>query len=74
MESIVKRLRNREKLNIYDRKNKWQVRFQLNTEAKGVCWERWVKCIGATDKNRWVNHNKYLSLKDVVSIVQSYKK
>ncbi len=66
--NVVEKLRHGGILDLADFKNKLIHRIQLNKKDNKVCWERWVKCMGATHKDRWVNWNKYLSLKDVVSI------
>lgn len=61
----VKKLRNKQRINLYDSTNKVFIAIQFNKKEKGfVCWERWV----SKDRNNWINHNLYLSIKDVLSI------
>lgn len=66
-QNVVDKLRNGQTLKIVDRQRGYIHHFQINKKEKGVCFERWVKCIGATSSDRWVNWNLYLSLKDVVN-------
>jgi len=63
-------LRNRQPLRLFDTKDKTFIRIQLNKKEKFVCWEKWV----SKDKQNWVNHNLYLSLKDVDSILADLRK
>ena len=68
-ETLTK-LRNRQPLRLFDRANKMFVHIQFNKKETGfVCWERWV----SKDKSNWVNHNLYLSLKDVRQIINNNK-
>ncbi len=64
---LVRRLRNRESLKFI--RNGIEIRFCLNKNDSRICWERWHKAVGATHKDRWVNQNLYLSIKDVLNIV-----
>lgn len=66
-QNVVNKLRNGQTLKIVDKQRGYIHHFQINKKEKGICFERWVKCIGATSANRWVNWNLYLSLKDVVN-------
>jgi hypothetical protein len=66
--NVVSKLRHGGTMKLVDLKNGLIHHIQLNKKDNKICWERWVKCIGATAKNRWVNWNLYLSLKDIVSI------
>ena len=66
---IINKLRNRESLKLFDNKNKYFVRIQLNKKSKFICWERWV----SKDRNNWIKHNEYLSLKDIIQIL-GYKR
>lgn len=65
MEDQIKRLRNREVLSLWDRKNKLFVKIQLNKTDNRICWQRFV----SKDKRTWTNWNQYLSLKDCVQIL-----
>ena len=66
----LSKLRNKQPLRLFDRANKMFVHIQFNQKETGfVCWERWV----SKDKTNWVNHNKYLSLKDVDIILNQIK-
>ncbi len=64
METLVKRLRNRESIKWFDKKERLFIRIQLNKTDNRICWERWV----SKDRNNWVNWNLYLSLKDVLQL------
>jgi len=67
---VLKKLRNRQPLRLWDSGNKLFVHIQYNAKENGfVCWERWV----SKDKTHWVNHNLYLSLHDVNNIINSLK-
>lgn len=64
---VVKILRYGGVLNMRDRKEKLFVKIQRNKQETGfVCWQKFV----AKVKGQWVNHNQYLSLKDVLMIRQ----
>lgn len=60
----IKTLRNGGVLNMWDAKNRLFVKIQLNRKENFICWERYV----AKQRGKWVNWNKYLSLKDVAKI------
>lgn len=62
-------LRNGKPINLFSKVEKQFIKIQLNRKESFVCWERWV----SLDKNKWINHNLYLSLKDVKSILKHYK-
>jgi len=62
----VKKLRNRQVLNYFDKQSKTFTRINLNKKDSKVCWERWT----SKDRINWVNQNLYLSLKDVLKIRQ----
>ncbi len=66
-QNVVDKLRNGKTLQIVDKQRGYIHHFQINKKEKFICFERWVKCIGATSSDRWVNWNLYLSLKDVVN-------
>lgn len=64
-------LRHGGNIQLYDKERKQIVQFQRNKkETKFICWQKWVKAPGATHSHRWVNHNLYLSLKEVMTIRQ----
>ena len=68
MTEIINKLRNRESLRFFDKKQKLFVLFQINKKEKYYCWERWVS------KNRninYINWNYYLSLKDVIRCIEN---
>lgn len=66
----LKKLRDRKPVLLWDRANKLFVQIQFNKKEKGfVCWEKWV----SKDRINWVNHNLYLSLKDVRQIINNNK-
>jgi len=62
MQDRILRLRNRENITLFDRKEKTFIRFQLNKQEPFICWKRYA----SKDRNNWVLWNEYLSLKDVV--------
>lgn len=67
---LLKKLRNRQPVKLFDKANKVFVQIQFNKkETDFICWERWV----SKDKRNWVNHNLYLSLKDVNTILNQIK-
>lgn len=66
---IVKRLRNKEGIKLFDSSTKTFIRIQLNKETKRIYWERWV----SIDKSNWVCHNKFLSLKEIVFLINENK-
>lgn len=70
---IVKRLRNKESIKLFDSSAKRFIRIQLNKSFKEICWERWVMAAGSTHANRWVQHNSCLSLKEVINIINENK-
>ena len=63
---IVKKLRDGENLNLFDKNKKLFVRIQLNKQEQRVCWERWV----SRDRKGWVNWNYYLDIKSVLQVVE----
>jgi hypothetical protein len=65
----LKKLRDRDSLKLFDKKNKLFVRIQLNKKEAFICWERWV----SKDKSNWVNWNLCLSLKDVANVLNDIK-
>jgi hypothetical protein len=64
MDSLIKRLRDRKSVRLFDKKERLFINIQLNKTDNRICWERWV----SKDKKNWVNWNLYLSLKDVLQI------
>lgn len=70
MSQFIKSLRNRENVTLWDSAQKLKVRLQLNKKENRVCWERWVCSIGG----RWVNWNRYLSIKDCIQIQRDIMK
>ena len=68
---ILTKLRNKQPVNLFSHDTKLFTRIQFNKkESSFVCWERWV----SLDRRSWVNHNLYLSLKDVNQIINLHKK
>lgn len=65
----LKKLRNKEPLKIYNSKLKVFHQFQLNKEAKHVCWKHYV----SKDRKNWININLFLSLKDIDSYLTLIK-
>jgi hypothetical protein len=63
----LSKLRNGNRLKLFDKKNKLFTTIQLNKKDDRICWERWV----SKDRINWVNHNMYLSLKDIKQITTS---
>lgn len=70
MNDTIQKLRNGEQLKLFDKENKTFITFQLNKKEKSICWERWV----SKDRKNWINHNKYLSLKEVILICNNLKR
>lgn len=63
---LVRKLRNRQTVRFFDRNNKIFIAFCINRNEKcSVFWEKHV----SLDKRNWVKQNEYLSLKDVLRIV-----
>lgn len=65
----LQKLRNGKPIKLWDSLHRIFVHIQLNRKDERVCWERWV----SKDRFNWVNHNKYLSLKDVANILEQVK-
>jgi len=64
---VIKNLRHKQPLNMFDRKEKLFVKIQFNKkETKFICWQRFV----SKDRSNWVNWNEYLSLKGVMQVRQ----
>ena len=75
MENIIKQLRqgkNIKRIITYCGKRTMQY-FQLNKNEKNVCWEMYHLPTNG-DKSQAILHNSYLSLKGVVSIINSTKR
>ena len=66
---IVKTLRDRLPISRWDKKQKLFVKIQFNKQCEFVCWQRFV----SKDRRNWVNWNEYLSIKDVVNILDKIK-
>jgi hypothetical protein len=64
MDAIIKKLRNKESVRLWDTSEKLFHHIQLNKKEKFICWERWV----SKDRRNWVNWNLYLSLKDIKNL------
>jgi cell envelope opacity-associated protein A len=45
--SVVEKLRKGQAINIVDKERGYIHHIQINKKEKNVCFERWVKCIGA---------------------------
>ncbi len=45
------------------------IQIQLNKRDKGIHWERWV----SIDQRNWMNWNLFLSLKEVLTIIDNGK-
>lgn len=69
MKDIIQQLRHGERVTFYDRYDKMFVTYQLNRYEKRIYWERWV----SKDRRNWLNWDKYLSLKDVLSCIEYHK-
>lgn len=65
MNSIVKRLRDKQNIRIHDSVNGGFVQFQLNETTKFICWERWK----GGGVYVWQQHNSCLSLKEVLKCI-----
>lgn len=61
---MIKKLRDGNKIRLYDSHERLFIQFQLNKNENNICWERWV----SADQRNWVNHNLFLSLKEVDAI------
>lgn len=70
MKADILKLRNRKFLTKFSHSEKLFTRIQLNKNYDKVCWERWV----SKDKIHWINWNLYLSLKDVIKILNPFYK
>jgi hypothetical protein len=65
--SVIKKLRDGEHLELY--RDGMFTRFQLNRRERRVCWERWI----SIDRSNWMNWNLFLSLREVLTIVDYEK-
>ncbi len=64
---IIKKLRDGEPIKLY--REKMFIQIQLNKRDKGIHWERWV----SIDQRNWMNWNLFLSLKEVLTIIDNGK-
>lgn len=69
MKDIIKKLRDGERVILFDSSSKRFIQLQINKADNRICWERWV----SLDKSNWVCHNKFLSLKEVVQLINENK-
>jgi hypothetical protein len=67
---LVSKLRNKQVINKYDYEQKYFVKIQLNRKYNKIAFQRFV----SLDKNNWVEHNSYLSIKDIVFYNAKMKK
>jgi len=67
---LVSKLRNCEVINKYDYEQKYFVKIQLNKKHNRIAFQRFV----SKDRNNWVEHNSYLSIKDVIFYNAKMKK
>ena len=65
--SVIKKLRDGEPLQLY--RGGMFTKLQLNRRAKRIYWERWI----SIDQKNWMNWNLYLSLREVLTII-NYEK
>lgn len=69
MKDIIKKLRDGERVRLFDSSSKKFMQLQINKADNRICWERWV----SLDKSNWVCYNKCLSLKEVVQLIDENK-
>lgn len=69
MSNIVKTLRNRENLRLYNKVNKSFYQFQLNKNTKRIFWELYI----SKDKSNWIKLNSFVSLKEIVHFCNDLK-
>jgi hypothetical protein len=60
----IAKLRNRQVLNLFSKKNKMFIKIQLNKKENFICWQMFY----SLDKRNWVKQNEFLSLKDCKTI------
>jgi hypothetical protein len=69
-EIYIKRLRDKEVLNFFwDLEGvygKTFIKIQLNKKDSRICWQRFA----SKDKRSWVKWNEYLTLKEVVRLIE----
>jgi hypothetical protein len=66
---IVKKLRNRKTVTIYDRSCNTFYRFVLDRREKRIFWKR----DASKDQRNWVNQIKYLRLDGVLQLIYENK-
>ncbi len=66
-QETIKKLRAGDCLNFYDKKEKLFTKIQLNKKENFICWQRFVSTNRA---GNWIEWNRYLTIKDVLSIRQ----
>jgi hypothetical protein len=66
IQDTVKTLRNKENITYFDKERKEFILITYNKDEEFVCWKKFV----SKDRRNWVNHNLYMSLKDVLAIRQ----
>lgn len=66
MNQQIKKLRDRQNLRMFSRKEKIFVHIQLNKKENFICWQRFV----SKDKRNWQEWNSALSLKDCWQILK----
>lgn len=62
MESLVKRLRNRESVKLFNSIKKEFYQFQINNNSKRIHWEMFV----SKDRKNWIKLNSYVSLSEII--------
>ncbi len=65
----IKNLRDRKRITFFNSNSKVFTRFSLNHKESKICWKREV----SKDRKTWILYNDFLSLKDVVSIIETKK-
>ena len=68
METLNK-LRHRQRVTVFDHKEKLFTAIQINEKESFVCFQRFV----SKDKQNWIEWNKNLSLKDCKQILEIIK-
>ena len=68
METLNK-LRHRQRVTVFDHKEKLFTAIQINKKESFICFQRLV----SKDKRNWTEWNKYLTLKDCKQILETIK-
>ena len=69
--NILRKLRHKQPVKLWDKQNKLIHHIQFNKQEKGfVCWQRFVRYPGSYSAKLW---NSYLSLKDIDNIINIIK-